>query len=124
MVSASVLSQSAGEWRDWIVASLLGSVVSAGIALLLFISSAYAAEVPRGVFSLTPPNKAVNSSILTNPSVAGVSIRAQWQTVEQTEGLYTWSYFDSQITRVENAGKTVLLRIPSGGKNTPQWVFD
>jgi len=99
-------------------------MVSVGIALLVFISSAYAAEVPRGVFSLTPPNKPVNSAILTNPSVVGVSIRAQWQTVEQTEGLYNWSYFDNQITRAMNAGKTVLLRIPAGGQNTPQWVFD
>ena len=40
------------------------------------------------------------------------------------EGMYDWSYFDSEITKVAKAGKKVLLRISSGGKNTPEWVFD
>ncbi len=125
MVSASVLSQSAGAWRARIVASLFSSMVSVSIALLLSIANAYPAEVPRGVFSLTPPNKPVNAAILGHPSVGGVSIRSQWQVVEPTEGVYNWSYFDSQITRVMNAGKTdPLLRISAGGQNTPQWVFD
>lgn len=38
--------------------------------------------------------------------------------------MYDWSYFDREISKVANAGKKVLLRILSGGQNTPQWVFD
>jgi hypothetical protein len=66
----------------------------------------------------------VNAAILSNPLVAGVSVRWQWQKVEPLEGVYDWSYFDREIARVANAGKKVLLRVVSGGVNTPQWVFD
>lgn len=123
MVSVSVFSQSIKHWCARLFPWLCSALTALGGALLL-ISNAHAAEIPHGVFSLTPPNKAVNSSILTNPSVAGVSVRGQWQGVEQAEGLYNWSYFDGQITRVRSAHKKVLLRIAAGGKNTPQWVFD
>jgi hypothetical protein len=91
---------------------------------LLFVSNPHADAFPSGVFSLTPPNKAVDSSILTNASVSGVSIRGQWPNVEQSEGIYNWSYFDTQISRVGKAGKKILLRITVGGEDTPQWVYD
>ena len=98
------------------------------MALLCMLSPvltpAHADELPTGVYSLTPPGKPVPSAILTNPLVAGVSVRGQWQNVEPMEGMYDWSYFDREITKVAKAGKKVLLRISSGGKNTPEWVFD
>jgi Beta-galactosidase len=102
----------------------LGALMALSCAVLLGVSQAHAAEWPYGVFSLTPPNKPVNAEILTNPSVAGVTIRGNWQNIETSEGVYNWSYFDTQIARVASAGKVILLRIISGGLNTPQWVFD
>jgi hypothetical protein len=124
MVSTSVSSPSVRRWCARVIPWLCSTLTAVGGSLLLLIFTAYAAEIPHGVFSLTPPNKAVNSSILTNPSVAGISVRGRWQEVEQAEGLYDWSYFDGQITRVGNANKKVLLRITAGGKNTPPWMFD
>jgi hypothetical protein len=94
------------------------------LSLLLSVPTAHANEHPSGVYSLTPAGKPVNSAILTNPNVSGVSIREQWQDVEPLEDVYDWSYFDTQMQRAENARKEILLRIPSGGGNTPQWVFD
>jgi hypothetical protein len=85
---------------------------------------AHADELPTGLYSLTPGAESVPSAILTNPFVSGVSLRWRWQNVEVAEGVYNWSYFDREIARVANVGKKVLLRIVSGGKNTPQWVFD
>jgi Beta-galactosidase len=85
---------------------------------------ARADEPPTGVYSLTPGGASVPAAILTNPAVAGVSLRGQWQNVEAVEGVYNWSYFDREIKRVAASGKKVQLRIVSGGKNTPQWVFD
>jgi Beta-galactosidase len=99
-------------------------LIALSLSLLLCIPKARANELPFGVYSLTPAGKPVNSAILTNPNVSGVSIREQWQDVEQSEGVYNWSYFDGQIPRAEKAIKKTLLRIPSGGENTPQWVFD
>jgi hypothetical protein len=106
-----------GSWPQLILVALL-------CMLPQLLPPAHADELPTGVYSLTPPGKPVPSTILTNPVVSGVSVRWQWQNVEPVEGVYDWSYFDREITKVANAGKKVLLRIASGGQNTPQWVFD
>jgi hypothetical protein len=81
-------------------------------------------EIPAGIYNLPAPGKPVAAEILTNPLIAGVAIRWTWPIVEPVEGMYDWSYFDEQIDRVGAAGKKVLLRITSGGKNTPSWVFN
>jgi hypothetical protein len=53
---------------------------------LLVVSQAHAAELPTGVYSLTPPGKPVATAMLTHPDVAGIVLRGQWQDVEPTEG--------------------------------------
>jgi hypothetical protein len=65
----------------------------------------------------------VASAILTNPLVAGVSLKWAWQSVEKSEGVYDWSYFDQQIPLVQNSRKKISLTVISGGKYTPSWVF-
>jgi hypothetical protein len=62
--------------------------------------------------------------MLTHPDVAGIVLRGQWQDVEPTEGGYDWSFFDTELARTVNTGKAVLLRITTGGRNTPSWVFE
>jgi Beta-galactosidase len=99
-------------------------LVALSSAMLLVVAQAHATELPTGIYSLTSPGKPVNAAILTNPLVSGVTIRWQWQNVEPIEGVYDWSFFDREIARAANAGKKVLLRIVSGGKNTPSWVFE
>ena len=79
-------------------------------------------RVRRGVFSLTPTNTAVSPDALASPLVSGVTVRSQWQTVEATAGAPDWSYFDGEFARVAAAGKQILLRITSGGRNTPAWA--
>jgi hypothetical protein len=106
------------------VVSMLFIALVALVEMFLLPLNAHADPLPYGVFSLTSVGKPVHSAILTNPLVAGVTIRGRWQDVEPSEGVYDWSYFDQQIARVGNAGKQILLRITSGGQNTPQWVFD
>jgi len=80
------------------------------------------AGVPRGVFYLNPSDgKAANDDVLANPDVAGISIRYGWLGLEPTEGVFDWTFLDSEVARAAAAGKTVLLRIVSqAGK--PQWV--
>jgi hypothetical protein len=80
--------------------------------------------IPRGIFSSTPAGDPVPSDVLANPLIEGVTIRAPWPTIELAEGVYDWSYLDTEIARAAAAGKQILLRVPSGGLNTPQWVFD
>jgi hypothetical protein len=80
--------------------------------------------IPYGVISLTPKGKSVPSGVLTHPYVDGVSLRSSWQEIELSEDNYDWSYLDTQISRVANAGKPIILRMVSGGQNTPPWVFN
>ena len=78
--------------------------------------------IPRGVFALSPTGRDVADAILTHRRVAGITLRASWNTVERTEGAYNWRYFDRNLARVAEVNKPVLLRLVSGGINTPDWV--
>ncbi|MGI8890705.1 MAG: beta-galactosidase [Chthoniobacterales bacterium] len=51
----------------------------------------------------------------------GVSIRVGWATIEPTEGVFSWTYLDSEIGRATAAGKIVMLRI-STQTGKPAWV--
>jgi hypothetical protein len=123
MASVSAFPKSATCTLLRVISSLCVGI-AALLSTLLFAPNAHADSLPYGVYSLTPVGKPVDAAILSNPLVTGVTVRGTWPDVEVTEGVYDWSYFDKQINRVRNAGKVVLLRITSGGKNTPQWVFD
>jgi hypothetical protein len=61
--------------------------------------------------------------VLANPDVTGISIRYGWLGLEPSEGVYNWTFLDSEVARAAAAGKSVLLRIVTqAGK--PQWVTD
>jgi len=96
-------------------------LVAAG---LLAYPTRLQAAVPRGVFSLVPNDGTpANDIVLANPDVAGISIRYGWLGLEPTEGVYNWTFLDSEVARAAAAGKSVLLRIVTqAGK--PQWVTD
>jgi hypothetical protein len=78
--------------------------------------------LPKGVASLSKRGAPVPNAILANPDIAIVSIRQEWADVEPAEGKYDWSYFDTEIQRASKAGKAVLLRVATGGAQTPAWV--
>ena len=86
----------------------------------------------RGVYSLTGAGRPVASGVLSNPNVDGVSIRLHWNDLETADGVYDWTYLDTQISRVVAAGKSVSLRIGTGGGDAtrgnggsvPGWVID
>jgi hypothetical protein len=102
----------------------LAALVAWQCAALLVVPQAHAGDLPTGIYSLTPPGKPAHAAILTHPNVAGVVLRGQWQEVAPSEGVYDWSYFDTELARMTNADKAVLLRITAGGRNTPSWVLE
>jgi len=116
--------------RGWFSRSVPGRWIALAVLtsnLFLFLANAFTADIstiPAGVFSLTPFGKPIAAAILINPLIAGVSINWNWAAVEQSVGMYNWSYFDTEIARAAHAGKKSLLRISAGGQNSPQWVFD
>jgi hypothetical protein len=78
-------------------------------------------EVPRGVFSLGNSDKAWQQEALDSPNVTGMSLRYSWAALEPTEGIFNWTFLDSEVARATAAGKQVLLRIGTqSGK--PAWV--
>lgn len=95
-------------------------VAVASLAILVFSQSAQA-EVPRGVFSLSPAGVACRDTVLNNPHVDGVGIRQDWRELEPTEGVYKWTFLDSEVARAAAAGKMVLLRINTQFAK-PEWV--
>ena len=79
------------------------------------------ADVPHGVFSLSGSDNAANQPVLDNPDVDGISVRAGWAGLEPAEGVFDWTFVDSEVARAAAAGKKVLLRIGTqAGK--PDWV--
>ncbi len=81
------------------------------------------AQIPQGVFTLSGADKAAQQTAIDNPNVVGISIRAGWAGIEPSQGVYNWSYLDSEIGRATAAGKVVMLRI-STQSGKPQWVTD
>ncbi len=89
-------------------------------------------ECGGGVYSLTGAGRPVADGVLSNPNVDGVSIRLHWNDLETADGVYNWAYLDTQVFRVVAAGKSVSLRIGTGGGdatrgnegNVPGWVID
>ena len=79
--------------------------------------------IPRGVFNLPPAFTPVPDDVLSNRLVAGITVRGQWPRVERLEGVYDWSYFDHELNRAAAAHKSAILRVPAGGRNTPDWVY-
>ena len=91
------------------------------------------ASTAKGVFSLTPADKAIaRAGVLDNANVDGVSIRTHWDALETADGTYNWTYVDGQVSRCVAAGKQISLRVGTGsgdatrgnGGTVPGWVID
>ncbi len=78
-------------------------------------------QIPHGVFSLSASGAPASQVALDNSNVVGISVRQAWADLEPTEGIFDWSYLDSEVARAAAAGKVVMLRIGTqSGK--PTWV--
>jgi Beta-galactosidase len=115
MITRSAISR---QIRSVKRAASLTALLCAG--LLALPSSAFS-QSPRGVYSIPSTGKKIQDPILANPNVDGISLRQNWTDIEKTEGVYDWSYFDGEITRVAAVGKKVLLRVMTMA-GRPAWV--
>ncbi len=97
-------------------AFLLGALLLSGPAV--FSSQA---QIPRGVFSLKGAGGNALPGALTNPDVVGLSVRQNWSDLEPSEGVFDFTYLDSQVQAAADHNKVVLLRINSQA-NKPAWV--
>lgn len=97
------------------------TLLAALICTSLYAAPHARAEVPRGVFSLSPAGVACSAAVLSNPDVDGVGIRQDWQDLEPTEGVFNWTFLDAEVARASAAGKKILLRINTQ-YSKPPWV--
>ncbi len=81
------------------------------------------AQMPVGVSYLGNSDRESLQSVLDNPNVDGLSIRASWSTVEPADNVYDWSFIDSEVAKAAASGKWVFLRIMTQSAK-PQWVTD
>ena len=98
-------------------------LICASLFILAFAAeSAHGrAGVPQGVFSITVGGKEPQEEVLANPNVDGVTLRYDWASLEPIEGVFDFSYLDTNVASVAAAGKKVLLRI-STQTGKPKWV--
>ena len=75
-----------------------------------------------GVFDLIHPDARIPQAALSNPSVDGIVLRTGWDRIETADGVYDWTYLDTQIAAAANAGKKVALGV-GAGTATPAWVY-
>jgi hypothetical protein len=85
------------------------------------ISGTAFSATPRGLYSVSSIGKKTQQPVLDNPSVDGISIRQNWADLEKREGVFDFTFLDTEIGRAATAGKPVLLRIYSMG-GRPTWV--
>ena len=108
------------ETRPFRMPALLGLLLCAA-GLLAIPGKAFAQVFPRGVFSLSNTDRIANDIVLNNPDVTGVCIRHSWANLEPTEGVFDWTFLDSEVARAAAAGKQVMLRIRTQ-EAKPRWV--
>ena len=63
------------------------------------------------------------AQILNDPRIVGLDLVDIWADIETTEGVYDWSYMDSELAKAEAHGKQVVLGVVSGGINIPDWLL-
>jgi hypothetical protein len=75
----------------------------------------------RGIYSLMKSQADLNPEVVKLSFVAGVSIRANWKSLEPQRGRVDWSYLDTTLSDAAKAGKKAMLRILPG-VHSPEWL--
>jgi len=78
---------------------------AAGLLTIPGKAFAQVPQVPRGVFSLSNTDRIANDIVLNNPDVTAISIRQGWASLEPTEGVFDWTFLDSEVARAAAGSK-------------------
>jgi fibronectin type 3 domain-containing protein len=91
---------------------------------LISVAEATVPPIPKGIFSMpAAETNGFPDQILNDPRIVGLDIVDFWADIEATEGVYDWSYMDSELAKAEAHGKQVVLGVVSGGVNVPDWLL-
>ena len=80
-------------------------------------------NVPSGYYLLRPTTGTISlpDSVLTNPKLQGIVIRARWSDVNPSKGHYDWSRIKDAVSKITNAKKHWKLKIFTGISD-PVWL--
>jgi hypothetical protein len=91
------------------------------VALFCVSSNSLAQRAPFGFFVLQGIDKDnVRNSVLRDSSVAGLSIRVSWASLDKGSQ-FQWQWLDSQVQRCRALGKPYMLRMMAGN-DSPKWI--
>ena len=91
---------------------------------LISLAEATVPPIPKGIFCMpATETNGFPDLILNDPRIVGLDVVDDWADVEATEGVYDWSYLDSELAKAEAHGKKVQFGIVSGGINVPDWLL-
>jgi hypothetical protein len=99
--------------------------VAAALAVLLFVSPAYAQNTAQA-FALMDAgdDAAAFRKFLAMPDVDGIAVRSAWKFLEPAEGKFDWSRIDAAFDAAKAAHKKVTLHVIASAYTTPPpWVF-
>jgi hypothetical protein len=95
--------------------------VSLVVGLFVVPGSCLAQRAPQGYFLLQGIDKSnVKDSSLRDSSVAGLSIRVSWASIDKGTN-FNWTWLDSQVNRCRALRKPYMLRMMAGEKS-PTWI--
>jgi hypothetical protein len=120
--------------QSYLKAARVKTVLLAALAVILVIATPDRARatpaVPQGISVLNTAGDKALKGILTKTYVDMISIEGDWNSIQPNLPTdQNWSYVDDTIATITQAGKSILLRLPtmggssSLGGNTPDWVF-
>jgi uncharacterized repeat protein (TIGR03803 family) len=117
-------------FAERLTASIASAALTGGFLVLavLLISGACLAQVPTGIFAISPAT-AQNIFLIPQPNVAGQVVFVQWGVVNPSNGTYDWSSVESAIAPWWAAGKKTALVVwpvsdAQGIITTPTYVLD
>lgn len=95
----------------------ISSFLFTGISTFFFCTPCTAVEI----YALGNGMRPIADEVLNSPHIQGISIRPHWQSINPQQGVFDWSFIDSEISRAAAAGKSVQLRLQSGAVS-PDWL--
>ena len=86
-------------------------------------------ETASGVFALLKTDTVADPitnlplwSCWTNPNIAGVVLRTDWNTLEQSQGEFYWTFLDTGLGLAQSNNKKIIISIDAG-TSSPSWIY-
>jgi hypothetical protein len=120
----------ARNWYRNVRNSVAALLLSMSFAHNAFAANSWPASSIGGVYAIGAiqhgkfrfPNGQIDPGVASNPNVAGLLLRYNWQDLEGADQVFDWSTVDNDVGIAASAGKQVAISVVAGAE-TPSWVY-